>query len=1033
MVSMAVKLEERLAPSLELPIAKKPRVKSELGDSLKETKDTKSPKQTTIKAPGQVIVRTAQACDRCRAKKSRCDGKVPDCSSCLAVGIKCIVSDKLTRRAFPKGYTETLEEYVRQLEAENSKLQGLVQLRDQQLAQNGVLASEQGEITDVLAAKDSSSSFGNGASAGGDSSDPLYEKRISSGSGSAKENRHKELDAEGHQHTKTCACCIDAMEGRSVHERPVSLAGANSALSMVNDDDSAPRRNSHESHVGQRPAPGAFAAASAIEQMHKGYTVNETSKQQLLTNLVAAAIPRSTEETLFVPTVLAKVCQVHGYNSAAAKMTAKAIALLKEYDSRSHSHSQTLPGSEKDILDIIMDVESAKLDQAQSYQFLIGLQLPSQAELDYLLGVYFQNWGCVLPILDQGVFVQNYNRFCQARDSGMLSQNLVHSFELWEKLGALLVLTTSMALLSLKSHYLNSNNAAELELYHDRLSKYNRLICQFIRPNCILTKHCSIESLHILALSLHYCLAVGDVATSYELRGRMITMAQQLRLHRCPAAVLGLSKDPNDVNLYKFMQAERRILFWCVYCLDSYSSLILGLPRLLKDNEVECAMPFSDANAVGSNDSESVLVVNNTRLTIFGKVTQIALCFMQYCKVLGGIVDLVFSRSRDSNERERAANQDRILDCWRRDLPLDLKFELDVNGFSLKNSNNQNSTDWALYSPHQILSIYLYYHAKILIYLPILSKYGNHHNVGLSAKEQLELDHSNRSTVVTSMSMIQQSSIQILELLKNASVTFLYLLPIPLNIPREQARFALLVAKGSIDYIKGGVLHQSLKEILLETFKLFRADTEKGILGALSTNSTNLLELSIASVLGFKASELKVKSSKLAPKRRLSSNPKILEKSLASSASNTASVPDPLQLLSSMPIVAQAHDTHPIFENRSIDPVVSSQQEGGRSEITRQSTEIETVMDNYGMHQLEHTASTSSADTNDGRKFDFESAYSDLFTFDPFKNEFNNELMVNEFVADGSLGLFPFLGEDRSRLDDDRFSDCMGEEGAFSY
>ena len=48
------------------------------------------------------------------------------------MGIKCIVSDKLSRQAFPKGYTETLEEYVRQLDAENTKLQGLVHLRDEQ-------------------------------------------------------------------------------------------------------------------------------------------------------------------------------------------------------------------------------------------------------------------------------------------------------------------------------------------------------------------------------------------------------------------------------------------------------------------------------------------------------------------------------------------------------------------------------------------------------------------------------------------------------------------------------------------------------------------------------------------------------------------------------------------------------------------------------------------------------------------------------------------------------------------------------------
>ncbi|KAJ5511779.1 hypothetical protein N7453_003882 [Penicillium expansum] len=54
--------------------------------------------------------RIAQACDRCRSKKIRCDGVRPCCSQCANVGFECRTSDKLSRRAFPRGYTESLEE-----------------------------------------------------------------------------------------------------------------------------------------------------------------------------------------------------------------------------------------------------------------------------------------------------------------------------------------------------------------------------------------------------------------------------------------------------------------------------------------------------------------------------------------------------------------------------------------------------------------------------------------------------------------------------------------------------------------------------------------------------------------------------------------------------------------------------------------------------------------------------------------------------------------------------------------------------------
>lgn len=77
--------------------------------------------------------RIAQACDRCRSKKIRCDGTTPCCSQCANVGFECKTSDKLSRRAFPRGYTESLEERVRVLEAEVKGLRALLDEKDETL------------------------------------------------------------------------------------------------------------------------------------------------------------------------------------------------------------------------------------------------------------------------------------------------------------------------------------------------------------------------------------------------------------------------------------------------------------------------------------------------------------------------------------------------------------------------------------------------------------------------------------------------------------------------------------------------------------------------------------------------------------------------------------------------------------------------------------------------------------------------------------------------------------------------------------
>ncbi|KAL3479783.1 fungal-specific transcription factor domain-containing protein [Aspergillus californicus] len=86
-----------------------------------------------IKVGNNTQSRIAQACDRCRSKKIRCDGIRPCCTQCSSVGFECKTSDKLSRRAFPRGYTESLEERVRSLETEVKELKELLDEKDEKI------------------------------------------------------------------------------------------------------------------------------------------------------------------------------------------------------------------------------------------------------------------------------------------------------------------------------------------------------------------------------------------------------------------------------------------------------------------------------------------------------------------------------------------------------------------------------------------------------------------------------------------------------------------------------------------------------------------------------------------------------------------------------------------------------------------------------------------------------------------------------------------------------------------------------------
>jgi Fungal Zn(2)-Cys(6) binuclear cluster domain len=87
----------------------------------------------TIQLSSSSQSRIAQACDRCRSKKIRCDGIQPNCTPCQAVNFDCKTSDKLSRKAYPKGYTSSLEERVRELEGEIRQLKDLLDEKDEKI------------------------------------------------------------------------------------------------------------------------------------------------------------------------------------------------------------------------------------------------------------------------------------------------------------------------------------------------------------------------------------------------------------------------------------------------------------------------------------------------------------------------------------------------------------------------------------------------------------------------------------------------------------------------------------------------------------------------------------------------------------------------------------------------------------------------------------------------------------------------------------------------------------------------------------
>ena len=89
--------------------------------------DTRDPKRRRI----------ARACDMCRRKKIKCDGKMPKCSHCENYKTECIFTPVEKKRAPPKG-----AKYIEGLENRLGRMESLLRL-------SGLLAEDDGGRTDL--------------------------------------------------------------------------------------------------------------------------------------------------------------------------------------------------------------------------------------------------------------------------------------------------------------------------------------------------------------------------------------------------------------------------------------------------------------------------------------------------------------------------------------------------------------------------------------------------------------------------------------------------------------------------------------------------------------------------------------------------------------------------------------------------------------------------------------------------------------------------------------------------------------------
>ncbi|GME79671.1 unnamed protein product [[Candida] boidinii] len=151
----------------------------------------------------------------------------------------------------------------------------------------------------------------------------------------------------------------------------------------------------------------------------------------------------------------------------------------------------------------------------------------------------------------------------------------------------------------------------------------------------------------------------------------------------------------------------------------------------------------------------------------------------------------------------------------------------------MDNNGNVRNNDYEKLNETQLTLLFLYYKAKMLIYMPLMAT---------------ETINSRNSASYIISQQTTTALLTITKLLSSKKFNY-YFLPLPINISREKARLSLLYAKGALEYTRGGSLFQESKNLLSFAINDLKFETNIKLLGCLSENCVHVLENAIEQIL----------------------------------------------------------------------------------------------------------------------------------------------------------------------------------------
>nr|POF08176.1 transcriptional activator protein acu-15 [Quercus suber] len=248
---------------------------------------------------------------------------------------------------------------------------------------------------------------------------------------------------------------------------------------------------------------------------------------------------------------------------------------------------------------------------------------PPRLVSDRLINIFFQEWAPLFPVLHRPTFLVLYERY-------------VNNSETVTDLAELALLNLVFGIASLSN---GSRSSSDLRGFE---RQWKSAIDGILNEN-------GMPTLQALLLAQIFCVQQGDLKRLLTYKGLSTTLSARLGLHQ----------SQKRFALDALTCETRKKVFWTLYTIDSFTAVMLGLPKHIQDDDIQCEYPVdADDEYVSERGFQPSLPGEFTKLSS-------ALALFRLARILSRVLKEVFpAKSSYDLSLSTISNLSDELDAW---------------------------------------------------------------------------------------------------------------------------------------------------------------------------------------------------------------------------------------------------------------------------------------------------------------------------------------------------------------------------------